>query len=95
MSWRLRFHHLEHPKPRARLKQPRRYFHASQWAEMPKVYLVVAISKLATEERLSVGPARARFRAKRLRAVELFRKRFGESPAVTDNAVRQLPRLGK
>jgi hypothetical protein len=77
------------------VKQPRRYFQVSQWAQMPKVFLVVAISKLATEERLSLGPARARFRAKRLRAVEVFQRRFGESPAVKDYAVRQLPRLGK
>jgi len=95
MSWRQRFHHLEHPRPRPHLKEPRRYFQVSQWAQMPKVFLVIAISKLATEERLSVGPARARFRAKRLRAVEVFRGRFGESPAVKDYAARQLPRLGR
>jgi len=95
MSWRPRFHHLKHSKLRPRLKQLRHYFLVSQWAQMPKVYLIVAISKLATEERLSVGPARARFRAKRLRAIELFRRRFGESTAVEGNAARQLPRLGK
>jgi hypothetical protein len=95
MSWHPRFHHLKHPKPGPRVKQPRQYFRESQWSDMPKVFLALAIRKLATEEQLALGPARARFRAKRLRAVELFRRRFGETPSLNDYSVRQLPRLGR
>ena len=91
MPWRPRFHDLKHPRPRPPVKQPRGYFHASQWPTMSQLFLALAIRKLATEERLAVGPARARFRAKRLRAVEVFRRRFGEAPALKGYAMRQLP----
>jgi hypothetical protein len=62
---------------------------------MAKPFLAVAVSKLATEERLAYGPARARFRAMRLRAVEVFRSRFGRVPISDDYAARRLPRLGQ
>lgn len=94
MSWRPPFHHLKHPKRRARIKEPRDYFKASAWLTMPKVFLAVAVSKLATEEKLASGPARARYRAKRLRAVEIFRSRFGRVPISDDYAAPRLPRLG-
>jgi hypothetical protein len=95
MSWRPPFHHLKHPKRRARIKEPRDYFKASQWPTMPKPFLAVAVSKLATEEQLASGPARARYRAMRLRAVEIFRRRFGRVPISDDYAARRLPRLGQ
>ena len=95
MSWRSSFHHLKHSKRRARIKEPRDYFKASQWPTMPKVFLAVAVSKLATEERLASGPSRARYRAKRLRAVEVFRNRFGRAPLSEDYAASRLPRLGR
>jgi hypothetical protein len=91
VPWRPRFHHLKHPKRRPRLKQPRQYFLASQWPSMPRVFLGIAISKLATEEHLAQGPARTRFRAKRLRAVDVFRQRFGDGPVVQTYAARRLP----
>ena len=95
MSWRPAFHHLKHPKRRAPIKEPRDYFKASQWPTMPEVFLAVAVSKLATEERLASGPARARFRTMRLRAVAIFRRRFGRTPISEDYAAQQLPRLGR
>jgi hypothetical protein len=95
MSWRAPFHHLEHPRRRQRVKEPRDYFRASRWPTMPKVFLAVAVSKLATEERLASGPARTRYRAKRLRAVEVFRSRFGRIPISDDYAAQQLPRLSR
>ena len=91
MDWRSRVHQLRHPKPRPRVKQPRQYFYASQWPRFPKLYLVLAIRKLAREERFANGPAKARFRAKRLRAVEVFRRRFGEVPALERYGRRQTP----
>jgi len=95
MSWRPRFHHLRHPRRGPRVKQPRYLFHASHWSSMSEISLILAIVKLATEERLAVGPARARFRAKRLRAVQLFRGRFARVPALKEFSMRQLPRLGE
>ena len=91
MSWRTPFHHLEHPVTRPRIRQPREYFHASLWPQMPKVFLALAIRKLATEEQLAIGPARARFRSKRLRAVEVFRGRFGDAPWLSEYSLSQLP----
>jgi hypothetical protein len=61
---------------------------------MPKVFLAVAISKLAQEERLASGPARARYRSKRLRAVEIFQRKFGKPP-IADYALPRLARLGR
>jgi hypothetical protein len=58
---------------------------------MTQLFLALAIRKLAREERFSIGPARARFRAKRLRAVEVFRRRFGEVPALKDYSKHHLP----
>ena len=94
MSWRPRFHHLRHPKRiRQRVKQPREfvYFQAAQWATLPEVFLVVAISKLGQQERMMVGPARVRYRNKRLRAVEIYRKRFGKL-RLKDLSMPRLPR---
>ena len=91
MSWRPRFHHLKHPKRGPRLKQPREYFLASRWPTFPEIFLNLAIRKLSTEEQLATGPTRARFRSKRIRAVALFRQRFGERPWLKDYARRHLP----
>jgi|SRR4051812_27310920 hypothetical protein len=94
MAWRSRFHHLKHPKRlRRRIREPRDYFRASQWGSMSKVFLGLAIRKLATEEELAIGPSRARYRDKRLRAVEVFRRRFGEVPALKRLGIRSIPRL--
>lgn len=60
---------------------------------MPEADLILAILKLGTEERLAVGPARSRFRAKRLRAVTLFRHRFTRVPGLEAFLVKRLPRL--
>ena len=95
MSWRPPFHHLKHPRLRRRIKEPRNYFRASQWPTMPKAFLAVAVSKLATEEQLASGPVRVRYRAKRLRAVEIFRSRFGRVPISEGYAAQRLPRLGR
>ena len=80
MSWRPRYRCLSQVPRRSRLKRPRQYFHASQWAKLPQAYLMVAISRLSTEEHLAVGPSRALLRSKRLRAVEVYKRRFGEVP---------------
>jgi hypothetical protein len=93
MSWRPRFHYLKHPKRRQRVKEPRDYFKASQWPTMAEVFLAIAVSKLVTEEQLAHGPARARYRAKRLQAVAIFRKRFGRAPLSEKYAAPRLPRL--
>jgi hypothetical protein len=95
MSWQPRFHRLRHPRKRPRAKEPRLLFHASRWANLPDIFLGLAILKLGTEERLAVGPARARYRAKRLRAVELYRRRFSRVPKLVEYSMRQLPRLGQ
>jgi hypothetical protein len=60
------------------------YFFASRWLTFGQVYLGLAISKLARAEKMSIGPTRALFRNKRLRAVAIFRRRFGEAPIVRD-----------
>jgi hypothetical protein len=80
-----------YPRRRSRIKYPPNILLASQWQRISKVFLVVAVSKLATEERLSFGPERARFRAKRLRAVLIFENRFGKSQAILDHSARRLP----
>jgi hypothetical protein len=61
---------------------------------MAKHFLFVAISKLVTEEQLAVGPARARYRNKRMQAVEVFRRRFGDVP-ITEYGERTIRRLGQ
>jgi hypothetical protein len=94
-SWQPRFHHLTHPRPAPRVKQSRHLFHASQWPIMSEISLVLAIVRLATEERLAVGPARVRFRRKRLRAVELFKTRFTTVPTLNEFSTHPLPRLGQ
>lgn len=91
MSWRGQFHHLRYPRRKPRVKEPPNYFLSSQWHKFPKHLLVVAISKLGTEEHLSKGPSRVRFRKKRLRAVAAFRERFGDNPMVRDYSQRLLP----
>ena len=53
----------------------------------------MAISKLATEERLGVGPVRTMFRRKRVRAVEIYRGRFGKRKIVEGYAAPRLPKL--
>ena len=62
---------------------------------MSEQSLTLAILILATEERLASGPARTRFRAKRLRAVEVFRRRFTRVPKLKEFSMGQLPRLGQ
>jgi hypothetical protein len=95
MSWRPRFHELKHPpRLRPRRKERRDYFKASRWPTMPEIPLIIAVTKLALEERLAVGPARVRYRAKRLRAIAVFRGRFTRVPKIDDFAEQPLPRLG-
>ena len=77
------------------MKEPPCLFQASQWSRMSQTFLRLVILKLGTEERLASGPARTRFRAKRLRAIELFRRRFGRIPELHEFSMRQLPRLGQ
>ena len=93
MSWRSRYHELEYPKRRPRPKQPRDYFRAGDWLKFEKMYLIIAISKLGTEERLTLGPVRTRYRRKRLRAIEIFRRRFGKHSLVERDSAPRLPRL--
>jgi hypothetical protein len=54
---------------------------------------VLAISKLAAEERLAVGPARTMFRRKRRRAIEIFQARFGKRKLVEAYGAPRLPRI--
>ena len=91
MSWRSRFHHLKHPKRRPRMKEPRALDLVSRWPRLSKIFLNLAIRKLGTEEFLATGPTRARFRTKRLKAVALFRQRFGDPPWLKDYAGRRSP----
>ena len=78
------------PVPRISRK-PFRYAVANEWTSMSQIMLALAIRRLAREELQHIGPARARFRAKRLRAVEVFRSRFGEVPALRRYAQRHAP----
>ena len=91
MSWRPRFHHLKHPKRRPRMKQPRDYFRVSRWPTFSKIFLNLAIRKLSVEEYLAKGPSRTRYRAKRLRAVALYRDKFGEPGWLKDYSRRITP----
>jgi hypothetical protein len=77
------------------MKEPRNLFQASQWHRLSDIFLSLAIRNLGIEERLSVGPTRTRFRAKRLRAVEVYRRRFTRIPKLDEFSARQLPRLGQ
>jgi len=94
MSWRAKFHELRNPpRLRRRPKERRDYFMASRWSTMPELALMLAVSKLALEERLASGPVRVRFRSKRLRAIAVFRGRFPRVPKIGDFAEQPLPRL--
>ena len=94
MSWRAKFHELKHPpRLRQRTKERRDYFMASQWPTMPEMALMLAVCKLALEERLASGAARVRYRSKRLRAIGVFRARFVRVPKTGDFAEQPLPRL--
>jgi hypothetical protein len=90
-SWQARFHHLKHPKRAPQRYEPRNYFLVSAWPRLPKIFLNLAIKKLSTEEFLAKGVARARFRSKRLRAVEVFRRRFGEPAWLSAYSQRKGP----
>lgn len=72
-------------------RKPFRYAVATAWTTMSQIMLALAIRRLAREETRQMGPARARLRAKRLRAVEVFRSRFGEAPALKRYAQRHPP----
>ena len=72
-------------------RKPFRYFSAREWPSMSQIMLALAIRKLAREELRQIGPARALLRAKRLRAVEVFRRRFGEVPALKRYGQRRVP----
>lgn len=91
VTWRSRFHHLKHPKKRPPVKQPRNYFKVSSWPSFSRVFLIIAIRKLSTEEFLAVGPARALYRRKRLRAVKLYQRRFGDAPAIKTYSAHHAP----
>lgn len=91
MPWRSTFHGLKYAKPRTRIRRPRHYFFASRWPRFPKVFLSLAIRKLSREEYLARGPMRARFRSKRLRAVAIFRQRFGDPVWLSEYGGRQPP----
>jgi hypothetical protein len=93
MSWRSRFHDLRHPRKRPRAKKPRHLFNFSRWSTCPDTFLMLAILNLGTEERLAVGPARTRYRAKRLQAIELYRRRFARVPKIDAFSMHPLPRL--
>ncbi len=95
MDWRPRFHYLRHPRPSRRVKEPRCLYQASKWPTMPELFLRLAILKLGTEEQLASGAVRTRFRAKRLRAVDVFRRRFTRMPKLQEFSMRSLPRLGE
>jgi hypothetical protein len=78
------------PVPKISSK-PFRYAVASEWQNMSQIMLGLAIRRLAREELRNLGPARARFREKRLRAVETFRSRFGDAPALGRYGQRRAP----
>ena len=83
MTWHIRDSRGAVKAPRKPVNRPSaRYFHASQWLTFGQVYLALAIEKLARAESRSTGPTRGLLRSKRLRAVEVFRKRFGDPPIV-------------
>src|SRR5258706_5393379 len=92
-SWQTQFHHLNHHKARPRWYEPRDYFRTVDWPKFEKTFLILAISKLATEERLTSGPVRTMYRRKRVRAVAVFRSRFGTNTLVERDSAARLPRL--
>lgn len=74
------FRRFRRLRSRPRRTEPPDLFHASRWERLPDVLLSVAILKLGTKEQLASGPARVRYRARRLRAVAVYRHRFDRVP---------------
>ena len=95
MPWQPRFRHLWHPRRGPQRKEPPYLFQVSQWSRMPQSFLTLVILKLGAEERVTSGPTRTRFRAKRLRAVKLFRRRLARVPKLAEFSMSQLPKLGQ
>jgi len=81
---------LQHPP---RMNELRYLLKESRWPNMSEGALRFAIVKLATEERCTLGPARARWRRKRLAAVNLFKTRFMRVPTLTEFSMRPLERF--
>jgi hypothetical protein len=92
MSWHIRdLRGLKHRPGKPVKRRHRAYFHASQWRKFHQIILGITIRKLGREEYFSSGPRRALFRGKRMRAVSVFRERFGEAPILRDYSKRHPP----
>jgi hypothetical protein len=81
-------HHI--PKRRPKL-QPLHYLRPGTWLTVEKDYLKNAILYFAAQESIASDHAKSRFRSKRLRAVEVYRRRFGDQPLVQEYSDRELP----
>lgn len=60
----------------------RQVFRARHWAKFARGMLIAAIQLLGLAEVRTIGPVRAQFRMPRLRAVSLFKRRFGVWPII-------------
>ena len=95
MSWQPRFHNLRHPRKRPRPK--------GAASSVPRKPVGQPLRHLSgprdPEARNRRAPCRGSsthpYRAKRLRAVELYRRRFSRVPKLKEYSMRQLPRLGE
>jgi hypothetical protein len=92
MPWHIRdARQLKHRPGKPIKDRHRDYFHSSQWPRLSQIMLGLTITRLGRKEYFLSGPERARYRTKRLRAVSLFRTRFGEAPVLKDYSKRHPP----
>ena len=90
-AWRRKafWKHIQPKRPQLR-EHPRSGI-AAQWCRVSKFYLIVAIHDIVAKEQVASGVARVRLRARRLRAADQFKRRFGENGFVRDYSAKLLP----
>jgi hypothetical protein len=64
---------------------------ATRWNTLDRIQLIFAIRDIAQAEFRANGPARARLRARRLRAAGAMGERFGVNSFVRDYSGKRLP----
>ena len=89
-TWRTRkFWKLVSPRPSVK-RSPMRNI-AKRWPNLDRIQLTFTISDIAQAESRASGPARARLRARRLRAADVMAQRFGVNSFVRDYSGKRLP----
>lgn len=97
MPWHIRelreFERRHRGKRRTSAQPSPHYLRPGTWLTVEKHHLKSAILYFAAQESIAPDHARSKFRGKRLRAVEIYRRRFGDLPLVRDYAKRELPEV--